>query len=266
MILRLKCKSPISGVSYWRIKVRTGRGAPYSDFPKIMTVNLCLPTYKDKADPLLPPKIYFVSCICKGPAMEAQLFYRGTERKVQNTFNYESARLCIFKLWMGNHYFTHHCSQTLAVPFSLGRRRSKWQAVGSLEENKIRTQVIYSFILRPWQRSDTVVLELDISPPSSSLPVVLVFCHLLKASSELKIFAHLQQLNHSTFDWVFKRFIGSDAYWVQRERCAEIWGFWSQIQVMYKEKSFSTMAASRALHLLKMAFMLLLHAVKSQIM
>ena len=50
------------------------------------------------ADPLLPPKIYFVSCICKGPAMEAQLFYRGTERKVQNTFNYESARLCLFKL------------------------------------------------------------------------------------------------------------------------------------------------------------------------
>ena len=81
-----------------------------------------------------------------------------------------------------------------------------------------------------------------------------------------KIFAHLQQLNHSTFDWVFKRFIGSDAYWVQRERCAEIWGFWLQIRVMYKEKSFSTMAASRALHLLKMAFMLLLHAVKSQIM
>ena len=156
--------------------------------------------------------------------MEAQLFYRGTERKVQNTFNYESARLCIFKLWMGNHYFTHHCSQTLAVPFSLGRRRSKWQAVGSLEENKIRTQVIYSFILRPWQRSDTVVLELDISPPSSSLPVVLVFCHLLKASSELKIFAHLQQLNHSTFDWVFKQnwFIYQDAI-----ECSEVvvWRF-----------------------------------------
>ena len=143
--------------------------------------------------------------------MAAQLFYRGTERKVKNTINYESAQLCIFKLWMGSHYFTHHCSQTLPVPFSLGRRRSKWQAVGSLEENKIRTQVIYSFILRPWQSSDSVVLELDISPPSSSLPVVLVFCHLLKASSELKIFAHLQQLNHSTFDWVFKRFIAPKA-------------------------------------------------------
>ena len=42
--------------------------------------------------------------------------------------------------------------------------------------------------------------------------------------------------------------------------------YWSQIQMMYKEKSFSTMTDSRALHLLKMAFMLLLHAVKSQIM
>ena len=50
----MKCKSPISGVSYRPIKVTTGRGAPYSDFPKMMTVNLCLSTYKDKADPLLP--------------------------------------------------------------------------------------------------------------------------------------------------------------------------------------------------------------------
>ena len=113
MILRLKCKSPISGVSYWPIKVRTGRGAPYSDFPKIMTVNLCLPTYKDKADPLLPPKIYFVSCICKGAAMAAQLFYRGTERKVKNTINYEFAQLCIFKLWTGSHNFTT-CSSFFA--------------------------------------------------------------------------------------------------------------------------------------------------------
>ena len=132
--------------------------------------------------------------------MEAQLFYRGTERKVQNTFNYESARLPIFKLWMGNHYFTHHCSQTLAVPFSLGRRRSKWQAVGSLEENKIRTQVIYSFILRPWQRSDTVVLELDISPPSSSLPVVLVFCHVWKASSGVRFL-------HTCNNWIIQHLI-----------------------------------------------------------
>ena len=113
MILRLKCKSPISGVSYWPIKVRTGRGAPYSDFPKIMTVNLCLPTYKDKADPLLPPEIYFVSCICKGAAMAAQLFYRGTERKVKNTINYEFAQLCIFKLWTGSHNFTT-CSSFFA--------------------------------------------------------------------------------------------------------------------------------------------------------
>ena len=152
----------------------------------------------------------------------------------------------------------------LAVPLSLGHRRSKWQAVGSLEENKTRTQVIHSFIIRPWQGSDSVVLAWDIS----SILLASSTCLLPRMEGIIrsKIFAHLQQLNHSTFDWVFKRFIGSDAYWVQRERCAEIWGFWSQIQVMYKEKSFSTMAASRALHLLKMAFMLLLHVVKSQIL
>ena len=205
--------------------------------------------------------------------MEAQLFYWGTERKVQNTFNYESARLCIFKLWMGNHYFTHHCSQTLAVPFSLGRRRSKWQAVGSLEENKIRTQVIYSFILRPWQSSDFVVLELDISPPSSSLPVVLVFCHVWKASSGVRflhtcnnwIIQHLIECSNRT--GLFIKMLLSAARLLcgdlrqQIQKC-----YWSQIQMMYKEKSFSTMTDSRALHLLKMAFMLLLHAVKSQIM
>ena len=149
--------------------------------------------------------------------MEAQLFYRGTERKVQNTFNYESARLCIFKLWMGNHYFTHHCSQTLAVPFSLGRRRSKWQAVGSLEENKIRTQVIYSFIIRPWQGSDSVVLAWDIS----SILLASSTCLLPRMEGIIrsKIFAHLQQLNHSKFDWVFKQnwFIYQDAI-----ECSEV--------------------------------------------
>ena len=45
--------------------------------------------------------------------MAAQLFYRGTERKVKNTINYEFARLCIFKLWTGSHNFTT-CSSFFA--------------------------------------------------------------------------------------------------------------------------------------------------------
>ena len=45
--------------------------------------------------------------------MEAQLCYRGTERKVKNTINYEFAQLCIFKLWTGSHNFTT-CSSFFA--------------------------------------------------------------------------------------------------------------------------------------------------------
>ena len=37
------------------------------------------------------------------------------------------------------------------TPNDLGHQRSKWQTVGSLVENKIRTQVIYSLILHPWR-------------------------------------------------------------------------------------------------------------------
>ena len=193
--------------------------------------------------------------------MAAQLFYRGTERKVKNIINYEFAQLCIFKLWTGSHNFTTCSSFFAGSP--------KKQMAGSREPGGKQDQDTGDIFFHSTSLTKFRFCGFRVGHLSSILLFASSTCLLppIEGIIRIKDFCTpATQLNHSTFDWVFKRFIGSDAYWVQRERCAEIWGFWSQIQVMYKEKSFSTMAASRALHLLKMAFMLLLHVVKSQIL
>ena len=120
------------------------------------------------------------------------------------------------------------------VHLVIGSKKQR-HSQGSLKKNKIRTQVIYSLILHPWQGFKVGHLLHPLS------------CHALKASSKILytcntwIIQHLVECSDET-GLMFQ------TVRVQRERCVDLRQeiqkcFWSQIQVMKINKSNSTVTA-----------------------
>ena len=88
LILGLNCKIPmqgLSGVSYWPIEVRTGRGAQHSDFPKILKFELVFIKIELTLSSLLKYILFHVRARDYQWWPNSQASSEATESKVKNT-------------------------------------------------------------------------------------------------------------------------------------------------------------------------------------
>ena len=88
LILGLNCKIPmqgLSGVSYWPIEVRTGRGTQHSDFPKILKFELVFIKIKLTLSSLLKYILFHVRARDYQWWPNSQASSEATESKVKNT-------------------------------------------------------------------------------------------------------------------------------------------------------------------------------------